>query len=182
MNLKYEVAIAALALAVSGWGCASAHTSAGGAGGAVATTHTSGGLVRTGSGAQLAAAVKAEDDDMDDTPRGVLVIGGDIVSSCANVRALRPRTDDTMAWLAILRSVAACMKEGELRARNIVLQGPSRPQVIVKYIFSRFGVTEDRVEMTTTPDSPACADDCDPSDMRVDIGLSKSAPSIVKTL
>jgi len=85
--------------------------------------------------------VRAEEDDVDDDPRGLLVISGDIVDQCAAVRAAgAPSSAEPMAWLAILRGVASCLETGELQQRHIVLRGPSRPQVIMKYIFTRLGV------------------------------------------
>ena len=65
--------------------------------------------------------------------------------------------------------------QSQLKSRNIVLHGPSRPQVIVKYIFSRLGVPESRIEMSDTTGLPSCTDDCDAADMRVEIGLAGTA-------
>jgi hypothetical protein len=107
------------------------------------------------------------------------VISGDIVDQCAAVRAAgAPASAEPMAWLAILRGVASCLETGELQQRHIVLRGPSRPQVIMKYIFTRLGVREDRIDLTEVPGAPSCLDgECDPSEMRVDVGLSDASVS-----
>ena len=168
--------IVAGALAFASFGCASS------GGPSVSITQASDARVasaprgdplaeKTGRRSQLAALVRAEEDDVDDNPRGVLVIGDAIVDTCASVRAVHPKSDDAMAWLAIVKSVAHCMHDGELKSRNIVLHGPARPQVIVKYIFAKLGVPENRVEMSDA-NGLACAEDCDPSEMRVEIGLA----------
>ena len=188
-SYKSSLLIVAGAIAFAGLGCAST------AGPSVSMTHTSDAHVasaasdpvpeKTGRRAQLAALVRAEDDDVDDNPRGVLVIGDAILDTCSSVRAVHPKSDDAMAWLAIVKSVAHCMHDGELKSRNIVLHGPARPQVIVKYIFAKLGVPENRVEMSDS-NGLACADDCDASEMRVEIGLaggdSKDAKVAVSSL
>jgi hypothetical protein len=145
---------------------------------AVATTHITGAPLATAhpAHAELSAVVRAEDDDADDDPRGTLVIDGDVVESCDALRSMqaaaRPgEPADNMAWLAILKSVAACMTSGELRDQHVALHGASRAQVIVRYVFTRLGVDEARVDLTPAPAGLACADDCDAADRRVDIGL-----------
>jgi len=85
--------------------------------------------------------------------------------------------DEAMAWLRILKSVANCMNDGELREHTLVLRGPTRPQVIVKYMLSRVGIKEDRVELTTGNGQQTCAEDCDPADMRVEIGVAGTKES-----
>ena len=146
---------------------------------AVATTHITGAPLATATHpahTELSAVVRAEDDDADDDPRGTLVISGDVVESCDALRSMqaaaRPgEPADNMAWLAILKSVAACMTSGELRERHVALHGASRAQVIVRYVFTRLGVDEGRVDLTPDPPGSACADDCDAADRRVDIAL-----------
>lgn len=87
------------------------------------------------------------------------------------------------AWLGVMRSVAACMKDGSLKDRDLVLHGPSRPQVFVKYIFAKLGVPETRVQMTA-PDTASCAsdDDCTAAERRVEIGLTGTMAGAVGTL
>jgi len=125
----------------------------------------------------LLAPVHAEEDDAEDNPRGVLVVGDDLVRSCAGLRAMKAPKDEAMAWLRILKSVANCMNDGELREHTLVLRGPTRPQVIVKYMLSRVGIKEDRVELTTGNGQQTCAEDCDPADMRVEIGVAGTKES-----
>ena len=146
---------------------------------AVATTRITGAPVATvahPAHTELSAVVRGEDDDADDDPRGTLVISGDVVESCDALRSMQAATRpgepaDNMAWLAILKSVAACMTSGELRERHVALHGASRAQVIVRYVFTRLGVDEGRVDLTPDPPGSVCADDCDAADRRVDIAL-----------
>ncbi len=146
---------------------------------AVATTQTTAARIPVPAHAELSTAVRDEDDDADDDPRGTLVIQSDVVATCGGLRAMQSgihagEREDTMAWLAMLKSIASCMNGGELQSRHIVLRGAARSQAIVKYIFSRLGVAEGRVDLTEDA-GPACLDDCDAAERRVEIGLDAGA-------
>ena len=108
---------------------------------------------------------------------GVLVVGSDVFDSCASVRHVRVQPSDDKAWLALAKSVAHCVNDGELKSRSIVLHGEARPQVIVKYMFTRLGVPESRIEMSSTTGLATCTDDCDADDLRIEIGVAGSVPN-----
>jgi len=146
----------AFALAFASAACAAPRAAAP-ADTAAATSTTSAALSRGHATASLALAVRAEEDDAEDDPRGTLIVGGDVIARCESVRAVHVNSEDTMAWLHILKSVAHCMNEGELRDRHLVLRGPTRPQILVKYMLSRLGITEDRVDATSIPGEATCA-------------------------
>jgi hypothetical protein len=123
----------------------------------------------------IVALVHTEEDDADDDPRGILVIGSDVVDGCAGVRDARaPRGEEAMQWLYELRAIAACAENRQ--PGTIVLRGPSRPQLLMKLVFVRLGVPEGRVELTQVEGQRSCADDdCAPQDLRVEIGLGGSS-------
>jgi len=181
MKARIPYLVSALALAAACGGCAASR----GRTPVSSTATTSAAVAAKEAGhatASVAVAVRAEEDDAEDDPRGVVVVGGDVIAQCPDVRAVHVKADDTMAWLHLLKSVAHCMNDGELRTRHLVLRGPTRPQVIVKYILSRVGVTEDRVDLTTVTGEPTCADDCDASEMRVEIGIAGADSAVSQTL
>jgi hypothetical protein len=119
----------------------------------------------------IVGLVHIEEDDADDDPRGVLVIGSDVVDGCPGVRGARaPRGEEAMLWLFELRAIAACVERRQ--PGTIVLRGPSRPQLLMKFVFVRLGVPEGRVELTQVEGQRTCADDeCAPQDLRVEISL-----------
>jgi len=164
------LALGALASGIAATGCATAS----GPAVSMTTTQSATAEAKPHTTMALLAPVHAEEDDAEDNPRGVLVVGDDLVRSCSSLRAMKAPKDEAMAWVRILKSVAHCVNNGELRERSLVLHGPTRPQVIVKYMLSRVGIKEDRVELTTGDGQSTCADDCDPADMRVEIGIAGS--------
>jgi hypothetical protein len=123
----------------------------------------------------LVALVHTEEDDADDAPRGILVIGSDVVDACPGVRAARaPRGEEPMQWLYVLRSITACVAGRQ--PGTLVLRGPSRPQQLVRSVFSGLGLPEGQVELTEVEGQRSCADDdCAPEDLRVEIGLGGSS-------
>ena len=104
---------------------------------------------------------------------GVLVVGRDVIDNCASVRDVHVGSDDR-AWLALSKAIAHCINDGELHGRNIVLRGEARPQVVVKYMLTRLGVPEMRIDMSDTAGLGSCVQDCDADDLRVEIGVSGS--------
>jgi hypothetical protein len=129
---------------------------------------------------EISVAVRAADDEAGDDPRGILVVHDDVVAGCPGLKAAAPAVGK-MAWLGVMRAIASCVKDGTLKDRTLVLNGPSRPQVVVKYIFARLGVPEQRVQMSA-PDSAACASDCTGEERRIEIGLGVVTPAVVGSL
>jgi hypothetical protein len=154
-----------------------------------ATTTTSGARAEETSQASphaaLAVAVRARSDGAGDDPRGILVLHEDVMAHCSSLQsgAASDSAVGKTAWLGVMRAVATCMKDGSLKDRDLVLHGPSRPQVVVKYIFAKLGVPEARVQMSA-PDSASCAsdDDCTAAERRVEIGLTGTMAGAVGAL
>ncbi len=131
--------------------------------------------------AELSVAVRAKDDGAGDDPRGILVVGRDVLTRCPQMTGAGAAVGK-MAWLGVMRALASCMKDGELRDRAVVLRGPSRPQIIVKYIFTRLGVPEERVAMSS-PNGESCVsgDECSDAERRVEVGLVDNATAMAGT-
>jgi hypothetical protein len=162
--------IVPLALCASGIGCAHRSTPP-----PSAATTTSASI--RGPTSAIVGLVHIEEDDADDDPRGIVVIGSDVVDGCPGVRGARaPPGEEAMLWLFELRAIAACVESRQ--PGMIVLRGPSRPQVLMKFVFVSLGVPEGRVELTQVEGQRSCADgECAPQDLRVEIGLG--GPSAV---
>ena len=143
------------------------------------------GAVQASPHAELSVAVRAKNDSAGDDPRGILVLHEDVLAHCSSLQsgAASDSGVGKTAWLGVMRAVAVCMKDGSLKDRDLVLHGPSRPQVVVKYIFAKLGVPETRVQMSP-PDSASCAsdDDCTAAERRVEIGLTGTMGGAVGTL
>jgi hypothetical protein len=136
-------------------------------------TQATSAVVAVAAHPEISVAVHAKDDDADDDRRGTLVIRGDLVDSCGSVRgAHTPSGEENMLWRALVDSVATCMNDGELRGRHVVIGGSSRAQMIAKFILTERGVAAERVELTPSPEAACAGDDCDASELRVEIGVA----------
>lgn len=105
---------------------------------------------------QLGSGEPNEDDNVE------LVVDGDVVARCPKLRLVRRHVeqfDPEMVWLAVLESIADCMREGgPMAADTLGVSGTEDHRHIVRQVLSSRGVAPTRV--ISAPQSSEGAAEC----------------------
>lgn len=92
---------------------------------------------------QSSAEPSGDDDNVE------LIVDGDIVARCPQLRLVRRHVDQfdpDLVWLAVLESIADCMREGgPMAAETLGVSGSEDHRHIVRQILSSRGVSPTRV-------------------------------------
>jgi hypothetical protein len=122
---------------------------------------------------QLGSGEPNDDDNVE------LVVDGDVVARCPKLRLVRRHVeqfDPEMVWLAVLESIADCMREGgPMAADTLGVSGTEDHRHIVRQVLSSRGVAPTRV--ISAPQSSEGAAECQGAagcTGRVEIMLSPS--------
>jgi hypothetical protein len=121
-------------------------------------------------------AQSLEDDADLEEEAGLLVVSGDIVQRCETMQVVRAHAPmlegEAPVWLFVLKSLADCMTEGDLRGKQVIVRGEETPRTVVRYVLARLGVDARRVREAEPVSDPGCIAGPCAEARRVEIALS----------
>jgi hypothetical protein len=127
------------------------------------------------------SAAQDEAQHADEKDAAELVVSRDVVSRCPEMRMVRQnaaRFDPDMLWVAVLVSLADCMKGGPMALQTIGVSGDEEHRHVVREVLGSRGVAPTRVVAVplSAQGRAECQGGIDCS-QRVEITIAPSAPA-----